>query len=237
MFKFKSIKYKLLIAVSLVILVVIFFSSYLYYKNSKTILQNILIKEAETSTTENAKNINQWINEKKVLLETMTNINSVQGLNWLSAQLILRRTQENTNFMDLMLVEKNGRYKAISGSLGDISEKKYFKEALEKQTTVLSNVYVDYFTQKMVFAAAAPITDDYDKLQGFLVGVIELENVQKLISDLNLNGSGYAMIFNQDLKLLAHPKKEMIGSSDFYNNSQADFKKVLDKIIKNNFFT
>lgn len=122
MFKQKSIQHKLLLTVSIVVLVIISLSSYLYYNSSKNILQDILIKEAEKTVSTNTENINQWINEKKVLLETLTNINSVQGLNWLSAQLILRRTQENTNFMDIMLVEKNGRYKATSGSLGDISE-------------------------------------------------------------------------------------------------------------------
>lgn len=237
MFKQKSIQHKLLIAVSLVVLIIILLSSFLYYNSSKNILQNILIKEAETTVSKNSENIAQWIKEKKVLLETLTNINSVQGLNWLSAQLILRRTQENTNFMDIMLVEKNGRYKATSGGFGDISEKNYFKEALNKNRTSISKIYQDYFTKKMVFAIAAPITDDYDKLQGFLAGIIELENIQKLTENLKLNGSGYGMILNQDLKLLAHPEKELIANSDFYKESETEFQTLLDKINKNDKFT
>jgi methyl-accepting chemotaxis protein len=237
MFKQKSIQHKLLIAVSMVVLIIIFLSSFLYYNSSKNILKRILIKEAETTVSKHSKNISQWINEKKVLLETLTNINSVQGLNWLSAQLILRRTQENNSFMDIMLVEKNGRYKATSGAFGNISEKAYFKEALNKNKTSISKIYQDYFTKKMVFAIAAPITDDYDKLQGVLAGVIELENIQQLTKNLKLNGSGYGMILNQDLKLLAHPDKKLIVNSDFYKNSETEFQTILDKIKSKDKFT
>lgn len=237
MFKQKSIQNKLLIAVSMVILIIILLSSSLYYNSSKNILKKILIKEAEKNVTKNSENISQWINEKLVLLETLTNINSVQGLNWLSAQLILRRTQENTNFMDIMLVEKNGRYKATSGSFGDISEKSYFKKALHDNSNTISKVYQDYYSKKMVFAIASPITDDYNKLQGFLVGIIKLKDIQELVENLNLNGSGYGMILNQNLKLLAHPEKELITKNNYYQEVNPEFQLILDKINKNDKLT
>jgi len=235
--KFKSIQHKLLLTVSVVVLIIISVSSFLYYNSSKTILKNIIIEEAEKSAQDNADNIDQWLKEKQLLLETLTNINSVQGLNWNSAQLILRRTQEKTNFMDIMLVEENGRFKATSGSFGDISEKEYFKQALEQQKSVFSKIYVDFFTEESVFAVAAPITDDYDKLQGFLVGVLKLSDIQNLITDLNLNGSGYGMILNQKSELLAHPEKELIGAQDYYQNSSSELKKVLDLIRENDRYT
>ena len=237
MFKFKSIQHKLLITVSVVVLIIISVSSFLYYNSSKTILKNIVTKEAEKTALDNAENIEQWLKEKQLLLETLTNINSVQGLNWNSAQLILRRTQENTNFMDIMLVEKNGRFKATSGSFGDLSEKDYFKQSLKQQKSVFSETYIDFFTEKMVFAVAAPITDDYDKLQGFLVGVLKLSDIQNLVADLNLNGSGNGLLLNQKIELLAHPEKELIGSRDYYQNSSSKLKAVLEKIKEKDKFT
>jgi len=232
--KINSIKYKMIITVSLLILLVISGSSYLYYNNSRTILSEILIKEAENSAAVNSEKISRWLNEKKVLLETLTNVNDIQAVNWLSAQLILRRTQENTGFMEIMQVEKNGRYKGTAGGFGDISEADYFKEISKNKKTIISKHYLDDFSQKMVFAIATPITDDYDKLQGYLVGVIELAKIQALIADINLSGHGYGLLVNQDLEVLAHPKTEYIGNQEMFANADPNYKKLFQKITKEN---
>lgn len=232
MFKSKSIEHKMIITVSLLILLVISISSYLYYTNSRTIMRDILIKEAENAAAVNSENIDQWLKEKVNLLETLTFINDVQGMNWLSAQLILRKTQKTTKFMEIMMVEKNGHYKSTSGGFGNLSDQDYFKEIIKTEKTTISNYYQDFFSKENVIAIAAPITDDYDKLQGFLVGLIKLEHLQGLVKDLNLSGHGYAFLINQNLETIAHPDQKLIGNQKLFKNAKENYKNILSNMIK-----
>ncbi|MFW6377414.1 MAG: cache domain-containing protein [bacterium] len=206
--KIHSIKFQIMIVITLLILFLITGSSYYIYNQTEDLLYQTLIKEAEKTTKQYTENITQWLEKNMNLINTLTEMNQVQGMNWLSSQIIFNRILEETEMDAIMMVSTDGKYKTTAGEIGDISDKAYFQEVIKNKRPVISKPYIDSFTGLRMLVIAYPITDDYDKIVGVLGGIVQMSYIDELVDEIELNNSGYGWIINSNKTVITHPDQE-----------------------------
>ncbi|MEJ8554470.1 methyl-accepting chemotaxis protein [Tepidibacter sp. Z1-5] len=111
----------------------------------------------------------------------------------------------------------------------DPIEKDWYKNTLSKNDIVWEKPYKDIVTGKMVTTVYIPVYNTYNdnELVGVLGVDISLENFSTKVNKLKIGKNGYAVLVDEDLKLITHKNKELIGT-------RIDIKEVEEAIQKTN---
>lgn len=124
-----SIKGKMLVAVSLLILIIVSGTALVLYSQSADILEETIMASAEESARQNSNTINEWLNGIEVFLKDLADANDVKLMMWSSQQRYLNEAN-HSDIESLMVARPNGKANVVGGKTLDISDKPYFKKAM-----------------------------------------------------------------------------------------------------------
>ncbi|RON68789.1 chemotaxis protein [Pseudomonas fluorescens] len=210
----KSLRFnhKILIAASLVVI----FAFFLFTLHNDYLQRNAIRKNMENHLQEmgdvTASNIQSWITGRILLVENAT-------------QSITRETSEEA--LGNQLEHKTLAATFASTYLGGVDgsfttrppdhipvgydprERDWYKDVVNRNTTILTEPYIDALTNETVVTIASPVRQD-GKFLGVLGGDLSLKSLIKTLNTLNFNGMGYAFLVNADGKILVHPNKEWV---------------------------
>lgn len=96
----------------------------------------------------------------------------------------------------------------------NISKRDYFIKAMQSKKTVLSEVVNSKSTGKNIVVACAPILTDDNELLGALGVVIRVEYFAELISGRKIGKTGYGYMLNSKGIVIAHPNKDFLLKLD-----------------------
>ncbi|WP_097461434.1 methyl-accepting chemotaxis protein [Mangrovitalea sediminis] len=93
----------------------------------------------------------------------------------------------------------------------DPRSRPWYKLGMSKQAASYTEPYKDASTGNMIISSLAPVsTGTY---QGVVAGDITLDQVNQVLSDITMGGSGYAMLVSASGTILFDPDKALIGKN------------------------
>ncbi|MBW4710200.1 PAS domain S-box protein [Roseobacter sp. YSTF-M11] len=96
----------------------------------------------------------------------------------------------------------------------DPRERLWYQTASEKLTSIWTDPYIFFTSQKPGITAASPVFDPFGGIRG-VVGVdIGIDAISEFLSRLNVGDSGKALILNRNGDVIAHPNQELIRTQN-----------------------
>ncbi|WJY26879.1 sensor histidine kinase [Sporosarcina trichiuri] len=128
-------------------------------------------------------------------------------------------------FVNLYVGDKNGKSLVFYPSVYtdgakrehlDFSDRSYYKELLETNEQVVSHVFHGRGgTDTLLVAIVSPIFNSAGKMQGYILGAIDLNALEKYVSNRISGEASYAVLLDQANNVIVHPdvdtKTEMVN--------------------------
>ena len=243
MFGNLSLKYRLLIPITLVLIVGMSISTAISFINSRNTLQQILTVQMEQLVTTGTTQIAGWVTDVQTDLQTWARISDF--INCVNDPSF--RTTVNE---DLMLINRDYPYfenlgilnaegLLIAGSnpqvVGKLSlhERDYFRAAMAGQS-MISRAVLSRDTGHPIIVIATPIRDA-GRVIGALFAAIDLSGfADQFIAPIRVGERGFAFVTDQEGWLLAHPDKERIlkvNTRDYEIGRQMAIKENAGRLI------
>jgi methyl-accepting chemotaxis protein len=223
-----SIKGKMLLAISILILVIVGGTALTLYDQSTDILEDTIMSSAEESARQNSNTINEWLSGVEIFLKDLADSNDVKTMMWSSQERYLKEA-DHSELENIIVARPDGRANVVGGENLNVSDRDYFQRAMETGEITYSNARPSQLTDTNVVSIAVPIID-FGEQVGVLIGTVSTEYLQQLISEMNINGSGYGWIINQDKNTIAYPERDYIANSKLAESNQ-DLQTISDRMI------
>lgn len=190
-----------------------------------TIANNIYMKEIyERELEENNKllansiadQVSAFIEEGYSLTEQIALSNEVKGFVAKNQKDVLMNVYEKHSYFDLLYIQdaKGMQTARTTGELGDRSNRWWFIEIMENQTSFVSKSYYTLATNTPVTTIAMPIYDNQNKLVGVMAADLKLDELQDRVQKYS-EGSKYSFVIDGDGVVIAHP--DIVQVSELYN--------------------
>ena len=243
---FSSLKTKLILIISILVLVMVGASTFIAYRQAEGILNDSLMNAARNSADKNAKIFSEalkepinnvdnidtsWVEQQSGLIATL-DPGAVASYFWGNQEEVFLNYAEEDYFNTLFAMGVNGAYTATNGEKtfeGSYKDKNFFKESLEKKEMVISSSFTDPDTGNEVIAITKPLLVD-NEVKVLLGATVELSYLQSLTEDMNINGHGYAWIIDENKNILTHKDPEMVGTKLNAENNE-DLKQITSKML------
>lgn len=234
---FKSIRARLVICFSIIILISSIAMGLISINNAS----NIITKEAEEALVamaqQGARLTESRIETQKRTLEMIALNKDIQGMDWEVQQPILERQIQNTGFLDIGVAQTDGTVHYSDGSTAELGDRDYVKRALSGESNV-SDLIVSRVTSDVVLMYAAPIERD-GEIVGALVGRRDGAALTNITNDIGYGQTGYSYMINPEGTIVAHPDNEKVTNQfNPLEEAEADsnltslaslFEKILDE--------
>jgi methyl-accepting chemotaxis protein len=232
----KSIKTKLIINFAVLILLSSMIISFTALLNS----QDSLTKEAEKSLSslakEDSKLTTSRLEIQKRTLKMLALNEVIQNMDWVSQQPLLMALVQETDFLDIAVVQMDGTANYSDGTTSDLADRDYIKKALNGETAI-SDVLISKVTNEPVIMVATPILKG-GNVVGALIGRRDGNALSEIVKDTGYGIEGYGYIINNAGTVIAHKDKEKVlkqfspieeAKTD---SSLVSLSKLFEKIIK-----
>ncbi len=223
-----SIKGKMLLAISILILVIVGGTALTLYDQSTNILEDTIMSSAEESARQNSNTINEWLNGVEIFLKDLADSNDVKTMMWSSQERYLKEA-DHSELENIVVARADGRANVVGGGSINVSDRDYFQQAMETGEITYSNSRSSQLTDGNVISIAVPIVDLGERV-GVLIGTVSTKYLQQLISEMNINGAGYGWIINQDKNTIAYPERDYIASSELAESNQS-LRAISDNMV------
>lgn len=94
----------------------------------------------------------------------------------------------------------------ISGSDWVVTERAWYKQLLKKQTTIITEPYLDSASKQWIVSVVAPVYQSGTKTLLGVTGIdFKLENLNKMIAGYKLGKTGFYMLASDEGQFIYHP--------------------------------
>lgn len=127
-----------------------------------------------------------------------------------------------------------------------IADRSYFKDAWEKEDTIVCEPTFSKSTGRRILAIGTPVYENGKKV-GVLVGFVRLEYVSQVLGEHKVTENSYTFMLNSDGMLSAHPDEDIVlqqnwlkaedgdtASEEAINNMPETRRKVVAEMIAGN---
>jgi len=138
-------------------------------------------------------------------------------------------TKNNPQYEIIIDVDDKGM---PSNGAGSMAERPHFQRAM-KGETVISDPVISKGTGKPIVSVATPIKID-GRITGVLIGAINIEALDKLITETKVCDTGYAYVLRGDGLTIFHPNKDFVNKVNQLTDPSCSpaLKAIADKSIK-----
>lgn len=207
----KSIKLRILIFFSLLILAITMTISLSSVSTGTSLLENNTRSSVKKLAEDDAKIIESRMNTLIKELTVLSFQREVISMNLNTQITTLKNELSNTSFMELAIVSKDGIANYTDGSNADLSDRDYIKAALGG-TAMVSDVIISKVTGQPVVMVAVPIKEG-NTVEGALIGRMDGNTLSKLAADCGYGKSGYAFMINSAGQIIAHKETKLVTST------------------------
>ncbi|SFL68440.1 methyl-accepting chemotaxis protein [Halanaerobium salsuginis] len=225
---FNSIRSKMLIAISVLVLLVVAGTGILLYRQSAEILQETIQDNAVNSAEQNSAIIAEWLSGGEVFLKNLAENNDIKTMMWSSQERYLKEVN-NPDLENIAIAHLDGKTNVVNGNTVDLSQDEFFQQAIKNEGVSYSGVKTSRVNQNKVIYIAVPIEDMSERV-GLLIGTVSIDYLQNLINKMKLNGEGYGWIIDQNKNTIAYPQTEYLANSKLANANE-QLGKITDQMI------
>lgn len=241
--KLSSIKSKMLLMIGIIIVVLIGFSAWFSYYESRNVLKDMLLDTAQENAIYNAERVSNlikgyandvlnidvsWLKDRGYINDLDSE--TLKSIYWLNHKDYLADIVENKEYIDLLFVaDLDGRYIINEQEQGEFGSVEWFKEIKEIQELVISKPYIQEGTGELAITIAKPVFVA-NEMRLIIGGVFNLSILQDYVLNMNIGGHGYGWIIGEDMVTLAHPVKEYIGNSGIFEE-ETQLSSIAGKMV------
>ena len=244
----KSLKFKIMIIVSITIAVLLAGSSLTSYFQSVSIFEDTLLRESRNTATLNAGIINEslrgiindvqsmvnyvWLEDRERVLETVDD-ETLIGLYWMQNQRDFEIYIENNDHINTSFVAGlNDNYIAYNNGdsiEGSFTDNTYYRDTLETEQLVISNPVASIINDNQVITIMEPVI--YNDQLLAVVGVeINIDYFNQYLGNMQIAESGHGLILNDSGIVVAHPDQDYIGNQEYIEAHQG-FPEIVDRML------
>lgn len=105
----QSIKGKMIITISILILLIVGGTAITLYKQSVSIMEKSIVTNAKNSAKQNSATIAEWLSGMEVFIKNLTVNDNIQSMLWRYQQEPYLKRVENPNIDKFMIADLNGQ--------------------------------------------------------------------------------------------------------------------------------
>ncbi|HWT73396.1 MAG TPA: cache domain-containing protein, partial [Mobilitalea sp.] len=190
----KSIKLKLLLSFSLLLVVVALTIAVISVKTAEYVMKGSAEDTVQLLASDGSKLVESRMNNLITELSTLALLDAVKS-NDLKKQLsVLKNQLSSSEFMDFGIVQKDGTANFTDGSKSQLADRNYIAKALSGEANI-SDVIISETTGEPVIMVAVPIYNGAE-VTGVLIGSKDGTTLSTITSDIGFGKKGYAYIVN-----------------------------------------
>lgn len=227
--KTRSIRTKLIIAFSVLILLVCLVLGYISIRRASLEMTDEAERSVASLAEQSASLLEAKLYTEKEILELIVSWPEVQSMDWEDQKAILQNQIKASEFIDIGVVDMSGNVRFLYGSTLNAKEEAYIDEVLGSQE-IVSDLLVDKETDEVSLLFASPINRD-GQLVGGLIGKRDGYYLSQITDEIKFRENGYGYIINGDGTDIAHPNREFVQNA---NNSFELYKndKSLESVVE-----
>ncbi|BAU29148.1 methyl-accepting chemotaxis sensory transducer with Cache sensor [Aneurinibacillus soli] len=222
----KSLRSKLLWMVLPILIASLSTIAWINHVKATEFLEQNFNEKAMLQITDLRKEISTWISVRESILSTIGQADILRNGTPEVAMPYLRNLLKiNREFDYLYVSDAQGNILTTDGNRSNVSDRPYFKEAMEGKNAI-SDVVIAKTTGKKIVVFAVPIQDATGNRKGVLGGVITADYLANIISGTKLGQTGYSFMMESSGLLIAHPNREKILKENILKNSNPALMKM-----------
>ena len=209
----KSLKGKLILETCLICVICLGIASLISYINTSGELRNKESENAEALAAKSAEEIELWIKEQEVFLDTVAATIEVEAMTDHDRLLtylanLLEGYNEDDILYDIYYVSADNKMTAASGYVPepdiDFTKRSWYVGAIETDGDYYASPYRDADSGRMVITICRKITID-GTVAGVLAEDIFIDTVVRMVDRCTVPDNSYAMLLDQNMGLVVHP--------------------------------
>lgn len=204
----KSLKTKLVVAFSLLILIITVLIGCISINNSYTSLKVEAQKSLKMLASEGAKVTESRMETLITTMELIAKRRELVTMGWEVDLSVLKEELLKTDFLDIGFVLPNGYTYYTDGTVRLMSDRPYVQKALEGQAT-MSDVIISRVTRKPEIEICVPVVDE-GEVVGAVIGRRNADALGVIIKDEGYGENGFAYMINGEGTMIAYPDTQKV---------------------------
>lgn len=218
----KSIKSKLIILSTLMLLIVVAVLSTVTYLTSSKAFEDSFIKSAKEINTQIGSSISYFLGSFQQMTDNYANDSDFKNYTEDKDDSYLLKSlqtngEHNANILNFYVAFADGfTYVYSRGDiatkavLSDIYDLPWYVNAVAANGSIWSDPYIDSYTNEKIITVSRAIYDDQGKLTG-VVGVdITTDQLTEIVNTIKLGETGYPFLLDSKGKISTHKDTELI---------------------------
>ncbi|WP_304942900.1 methyl-accepting chemotaxis protein [Vallitalea guaymasensis] len=229
----KSIKTKLILAISVIVLISCVGVSIISYTYGSKVLLNKTEDNLVVISEKSSQVISERINiEKEVLKSVASKEKIVENYVTKREKMIaLNNEIRKYGYSKMLIANIDGQAYSNDNKEYDVSQREYFKKAMDGETIISDVILIE---DSLVVTYATPIWRG-GGVCGVLIGVRDINTFINMISDITIGESGYAFIVNKEGQLVADKSIErVVDNVNLLEESKnsSKYNEIVNKMIE-----
>ena len=167
--------------------------------------------------------LDMWISDKQIISIVK---NLVEKNNGVITDDMMMLYKTNKNIQDVYYGTQDKQFKDAGGWVPeegyDPTIRPWYQAGINSDSAVMTDAYIDKITNKMVVSIVTRVKDSSGMTIGVVGEDISLDGLSEIVKKINMGGKGYGFIVDQNGIIIAHPKKELVGTNGLENEATKD---------------
>ncbi len=226
-----SIKARLMLYISLLVLLLIGGTSLFSYFSLRQVVGDGVAREAQAVTEKNAEVMSQWFKSIEDELYLFSSVPAVRGFDLDEARALMAALMANRpEYGGILLADLTGEATTVEGLTINIAARDYFSGALGTEKIYYSEPMITQGTNVATVMVARPVLGDDSRPVGVLAFSVTLEHLQQVAESLNLAGYGHGWLINDTGVIVGHPNLEYVGSTALFSDISG-LKPIVEQML------
>jgi len=204
----KSIKTRLIVYFSILVLLSLTVVGAVSLKYSSDFITQEAENALVTLVREASRVVEERIESEKKTLETLALSDDIQSMNWAIQKPTLERQLQNSDFLDIGVIQMDGGVVFTDGTTANIGARTYVQKALAGESNI-SDVTVSTINGEVILVYAIPIERN-GRVVGALAGRRDGNTLSEMIADTKYGENGYAYMVNDEGTVVAHINRDFV---------------------------
>lgn len=230
--KEKSIRRKLNLGVSLLLIAVCIMLGLIFNFKAKTMVNNTIEILMPQIIDQGSKNIEANLNSTLGLLSLVSSeINIEEGMKDITKNKdILSNLKNNGDFINVGIADIKGEIVLSDGKKSNILDREYFKQGI-KGKSYISSLLKDKVTNERIIVFSVPVKDN-SSVNGILVGIKSENQVNDIIKATKVGKTGKAFVIDSEGITVSHFDSEKVGDNLLKNSPSKELTEIITRMTK-----
>lgn len=207
--KMKSIKAKLIMTYTVLILLIIVTIGYVSIKEARVAVREEAEEALVMLAGEKADTVRNEIERDKTILQNIGKMEQIQSMDWDVQKGILQRQTQNTSFINMGIVNLDGATYFQDGRTDNLKGEDYIINALNGELAMSELLYRD--SNNVGVVIATPIESN-GTVVGALIGERDGEFLSQITDTITYKEEGFGYIIDDEGTNIANPDRAMVYS-------------------------